>query len=74
MTKKELENLKVGDMCAIIRGNDVGRIAQIAYIEEGSVLIRSVDGEPFRSQYAYGKFRLTGWRELKPLEQKEEEN
>ena len=33
MTMKELQELKIGDMCIIIRGHDAGRLCQVAYIE-----------------------------------------
>ena len=65
MTKDQFNNLKVGDLCEIIRGHDAGRQCQVAYIEGESVLVRSADGRRFYSMTQYGRLRLTSWRELK---------
>ena len=67
MTRDQLHNLKVGDMCTIIRGHDAGRLCQVAYIEGESVLVHSADGRRFNSMTQYGRLRLTSWRELKLL-------
>lgn len=65
MTRDQFSNLKVGDMCEIIRGHDAGRQCQVAYIEGESVLVRSADGRRFDAMTQYGRLRLTSWRELK---------
>ena len=65
MTRVQLNDLKVGDMCTIIRGHDAGRLCEVAYIEGESVLVRSADGRRFSSLTQYGRLRLTSWRELK---------
>lgn len=70
MTMKELGELKVGDLCTIIRGHDAGRLCEVAYIEGESVLVRSADGKRFNSLTKYGKLRLTSWRELKIVKKK----
>ena len=64
MTREQLHKLKIGDMCTIIRGHDAGRLCQVAYIEDESVLVRSADGQKFNSLTQYGKLRLTSWKEL----------
>lgn len=65
MTRDQLNNLKIGDMCIIIRGHDAGRLYQVAYIEGESVLVRSAYGRRFNSMTQYGRLRLTSWRELR---------
>ena len=67
MTGAQLVNLKVGDVCIILRGRDKGRECQVAYIEGESVLVRSVDGRRFSSLTQYGRLKLTSYRELRPL-------
>lgn len=67
MTMKELQELKVGDMCTIIRGLDAGRLCQVAYIEGESVLVRSADSRRFNSLTQYGRLRLTSYRELEVM-------
>ena len=65
MKFEEFKNVKVGDICRVIRGHDAGRLCQIAYIEGESVVVRSADGERFYSMNQYERLKLTSYRELK---------
>ena len=65
MKFEEFKNLKVGDMCRIIRGHDADRLCQVAYIEGEAVVVRSADGCRFYSMNIYEHLKITSYRELK---------
>ncbi len=74
MTMEQFRKLKVGDMVTIQRGKEAGRLCQVAYIEENSVVVRSADGLqlcPQGSGSIFSKLRLTSWRELAPVREKD---
>lgn len=73
MTRDQLNNLKVGDKCVVSRGHDGGRLCEVVYMNDIDeiILIRSSDGEKFKSQNNMGRnHRLINWRELSVLENK----
>lgn len=50
MTRKEFENLKIGDICVMKIGDDKGKKCEVVYIEDDidgcdSILVRVMDQE-----------------------------
>jgi hypothetical protein len=71
MTRDQFGMLKIGDLCFVNRGHDAERICRVVYksVEDDVILIRSVDGQKFKSQNNSGRnHRLINWRELSTLE------
>lgn len=74
MTRNQLGKLKVGDLCIVNRGYDAERLCKVVYKndEDNVILIRSVDGQNFKSQNNCGRnHRLINWRELSVVENEE---
>lgn len=65
MTRKELNELKIGDLCELTRGQNNGRIGEVALIEEGAICMRSIDGEPFWGKDKSQKLILVDYKYLK---------
>ena len=67
MKHEQFEALKVGDIVVLRRGLDQGRKAEVVYIEDPYLLIRSVDGKPFLvTNQPPRPLRLTGFSEVNP--------
>lgn len=64
MKRNEFKNLKIGDTCICKRGHDEGVLVKVLYIEEESILIKTLDGGRFKSIGVVRNVRLTGWHEL----------
>lgn len=68
MKHEQFEALKVGDIVVLRRGLDQGRKAEVVYIEDPYLLIRSVDGKPFLvTNQPPRPLRLTGFAEVNPV-------
>lgn len=63
MTRLELENLKVGDICVFKRGHDAGKQCIVLYKKYESILVEAYGCE-FKAIDANKKLRLTGFHEL----------
>lgn len=63
MTKLELENLRVGDICVFKRGHDAGKKCIVLYKKYNSILVEAW-GDEFKAIDTNKKLRLTGFREL----------
>ena len=67
MKHEQFEALTVGDIVVLRRGLDQGRKAEVVYIEDPYLLIRSVDGKPFLvTNQPPRPLRLTGFAEVNP--------
>ena len=67
MKHEQFEALKVGDIVVLRRGLDQGRKAEVVYIEDPYLLIRSIDGKPFLvTNQPPRPLRLTGFAEVNP--------
>ena len=66
MTWQEYLNLSRGDVCEIVRkiDKDHGRLVKVRYIEEGCVVVKSWDKEPFNSTHGR-TLRIMNWRDLR---------
>ena len=70
MRQSEFERLQVGDLCTIMRGNDVGMIVEVVYIEQfddgsNAIVIKPAGGALFRSMSVYSRhLKITTAREL----------
>lgn len=64
MTRKDFENLKVGDSVVVRRGLDEGMLCTIRFIEHNSVLIEAPKDRDFQAINTPKRLRLTIWYEL----------
>jgi hypothetical protein len=64
MTRKDFENLKVGDSVVVRRGHDEGVLCKIRFIEDNSVLIEAPKDRDFKAINTPKRLRLTMWHEL----------
>lgn len=65
MKRIEFETLKTGDIVVLKRGRDEGKKAEVVYIEDDSILLRSMPGEIFKAISRHNaKLKLTHWREI----------
>ena len=64
MNKEQFNKLKVGDKCIVKRGRDRGKICNVLYIKNNSVLIEAEEGTQFQAVDTNRRLRLTSYYEI----------
>ncbi len=64
MTRQEWNELKIGDICELTRGEATGRRGRVVYISEDTACLESLNGERFIHQQTSRTLTLQNWRNI----------
>lgn len=64
MTRQEWNELKIGDICELIRGDAKGQRGKVVYISEDTACLESLNGEHFTHQQTNRTLTLQNWRNI----------
>lgn len=69
MTRQEWNDLKIGDICKLMRGKSEGQLGKVVYISGDAACLESLDGENFSTcRNTHQTLTLQNWRNISLLE------
>lgn len=64
MKRCDFQDLRINDICVFKRGHDTGKKCKVIFIEDESILVKSVDSSFYGFNNGNKNLKLTGWHEL----------